>query len=309
MLIRKWLLNSVAVFAPPDKPGAGGAAEPPVGDAQPGADGGAGEVGDAGGAEGAGGDGGEAGDGAGGDDGAGGEGGDGQPPAAAAKPAEDWRDKELARKHRKAQDLARKNAALQQELDDAKALLERSGAPAKPEGTAPAAPARTFTEADVDRAAAVKVAQQAYDDACNTTFNKGKADYKEDWDKALNQLNLLGGLGEDQQGVEVMQSILATDDPAKVLYALGSDPEEYHRVMGLPPARRLAEIVKLGIPDKKPVKKPSDLQPPPNGISRRAAADNSEAKIYDDKVPDDEWYAIRQAQKKASKGRPWSLQR
>lgn len=294
-MLKNWLMNSAAVFSPPDegKPAPG---KPTVLNEDVGNE-------NDGGTEGA--DGAEGAEGAAGDDDAAGDGaeGDGDPPAegaaappvAAAKP--DWKDKELNRKHRQLQDERREKARIQQELDDAKALLAR--APKKDGDPDPVAqPARTFTEADVDRAASARVAQDRYNEQCNETFNKGKATYGDDWDKSLKQLELLGGLGDDAQGLETMQGILAADDPAKVLHTLGSDPDEYHRVMSLPPARRLAEIIKIGIPDKKTIKKPSALDPPVNGIQRRAQADNAEAKLYDDKTPDADWYAIRVAQKK-----------
>lgn len=294
MLTYKWLLNSVAVFSPP-KEGEPGAADPPAGDGKPAAGDGQGEAGGDGGAEGAG----DAGDGAGDPPAGDGEVGDGEPGDGkqAAPPAKpDWRDKELPRKHAQLQAEKRENARLKQELEDAKALLARQ--PKKEGEAAPAAqPERAYTKEDVDRAAAIQVAQGDYDRQCNDTFAKGKAAYKDDWDKALSQLNVLGGLGDDQQGVEVMQGILATDDPAKVLYVLGSQPDEYHRIMGLPPARRSAELVKLGIPDKKPVKKPSALDPPPTGLTRRAEANNDTAILYDDKTDDEKWYAARSAQK------------
>lgn len=298
MLVYKWLLNSVAVFSPPDE-GKPGAADPPAGDKTPAAGDGQGEAGGAEGGEGAG-DGGEgSGDGKEGD-GAGAEGegeaGDGKPPAPATKAAPDWKDKELNRKHRQLQDEKRARQAAEQELADARALLAR--APKKEGEAAPEPPARTFTKDDVDRAAAAQNAVTTYNQQCDDAFNKGKAEYKDDWDKALGQLKMLGGLGDGEQGVEVMQGILATDDPAKVLHTLGSNPDEYHRVMELPPSRRLAEMVKLGLPDKKPpVKKPSALDPPVNGIQRRANADDSGAKLYDDKTQDGDWYAIRTAQK------------
>lgn len=256
------------------------------------------EAGSDAGAEGAAGGGDAPGDGAEGQD----EGAEGAPEAApeAAPPKPDWRDREISRKHRRLQDAERRAREAEQRAQDAEALLQRQQGDNSNEGDVrPAPAARAYTAADVDRAADAKVAKQDYDAACDATFEKGKTDYGDDkWEAALNRLGQLGGFGDGPQSVEIMQSILATDDPAKVLYTLGSDPDTYHKVMDLTPAKRMAELVKLGIPaPKAPLKKPSETPPPPDGIRRRAEANNDTAKLYDPKTSDDDWFAIRLAQK------------
>ena len=135
------------------------------------------------------------------------------------------------------------------------------------------------------------VAQQNFDDSANKADAAGRTRYKAEWDKATDTLKTLGGFDGP-----TMTAILATDDPAQVLYLLGSKPEEYQRIMELPEARRQNELVKLGIPV--PVRKnpPSSAAAPVDGIQTRPRADGD---TLDDKLDDDTWYARRGRQKAA----------
>jgi hypothetical protein len=286
-------LFALALMDRENEGGAPAAGDPPAGSTPPAAGDGPGE-GDGGDPPAGEGDGGEA-------SGDGEEGDGGDPPAEPAARA-DWRDREIGRKHAQLQAEKRERARLERELADAQALLARTGGddggdPPAAGRTPPAGP--VLSQADVHREAEKIVAKNTYDTQCNDAYEKGKGTYGAKWDTALSQLQVLGGLGEnDQAAVEMMTNVLAADDPAKVLYTLGSNPDEYHRVMALPPARRTAELIKLGMPDKpKPKPRPSGAPDPVEPLTRRANADNTETKLYDDKTSDDEWYAIRRRQK------------
>lgn len=136
-------------------------------------------------------------------------------------------------------------------------------------------------------------AQETYDNACNSAFSEGKKQFEGKWDGALAKLPKLGGVD-----VSDMQNIMATDQPHVVLYQL-SNPETYERVMGLPPAKRFAEFVKLALkqfpkPSKGESKRPGDAPPPPraiNGSGRRVAAQTVD--LHDDTVSDEQWYKAR----------------
>lgn len=228
--------------------------------------------------------------------------GEGDPPAA-AEPKPDWRDRELSRKHAKVQAKERENQELRQRLADAEALLDRGGTPPAAGETPPArAAAPASNEEAIKRGVQVELAKQNYDDQCNTTFAKGAAEYKDKWTPALDRIQTLGGFGDGAEGVEVMTGILATDDPAKVLFELGNNPDTFHRVMALPPHRRMTEMVKLALPaPKTPAKKPSAAGAPVEPLSRRADARDDQF-LYRDNVPDEQWYARR----KADKARKWA---
>ena len=219
------------------------------------------------------------------------------PPAAAGSP--DWRDREIKRKHAQLQEEKRQRVELQASLDAASEMLKRLQEPDGATPAAGAAPAARRESAatpasneDAIKAAATRmVAQQNFDSAANTADTTGKERYKTEWDKVTSTLTTLGGFD-----VDTMQGILATDDPAKVLYELGTKPEQYQRIMDLPPARRLADMVKLGLPEPKVAKRPSDAAEPIEPVGGRNRGDPT---ALSDELDDDAWYARRKKQKDA----------
>lgn len=222
------------------------------------------------------------------------------PVAAGGEPkpgTKDWRDRELARKHRQNQDLRRQLEESQREQADLRAIAARAAAaPAADDGDPPATPVKpaarpaapVVTEDAVRVEAAKLVAKENYDRDCDAAYTSGKKDFK-DWDAALENIKLLGGIE-----FETMTGLLATDDPARVLHALGSNPDEYHRVMALPPAKRLNEMAKIAAVPA-PKKKPSEAPAPVEGLGGRGGGAPDD---LDDKLTDDEWYKRREAQKK-----------
>lgn len=213
----------------------------------------------------------------------------GSPPVEAKSEAKaDWRDREIDRKHRQLQEERRARQELERRLADMQAIEERAGG----DKTPPTA-VKTFTPEDVQREASKLVAQSEYDKACNATFAAGKDTYKDKWDGALSTLQKLGGID-----LETMQGVLASDDPAKVLYELGTNPDQYHEIMdpSVPAAKRLARITKLGLPvaAEAPRKKVSEAPPPVDGAARRASSGGSDLR---DDLSDEEWYARRVRQK------------
>lgn len=152
------------------------------------------------------------------------------------------------------------------------------------------------TPEEVRQAAQQLVAQEQYDTACNNTDTAGKKAYKDKWPAVNDRIRKMGGLPAD----DLADIVLSTDHPEVVLYSLAQDPDLYERVMGLPPAKRRAEFVKLGLKeppkaaDTRPSKRPGDAPPPPralNGGNRQAAAQTVD--LYKDNVDDEAWYRQR----------------
>lgn len=246
----------------------------------------------------------------GGDQGAGDDAGDGDQnsggdqggaAAAAAQQAQDWKDRELARKHRQIQEAKRKEAELEAELETMRAVVgSRTNADGgqqngggQQNNTNQNGGAATFTKEDVAVEAQKIVSQQQFNEAANTADKKGREVFKDSWDKACDNLKTLGGFKPEE-----LTQILATDNPHQVLHALGSNPDEYHRIMELPAAKRQTELVKLGLTPAKEVKRPSGAPAPQGGTNQRRGTNVDEnTKIYSDKIDDDEWYAIRARQK------------
>lgn len=224
------------------------------------------------------------------------EDGEAEPPAPAAQ---DWRDREIRRKHAQIQEAKRREEELRRENEELRAIATRA-APKEGETALPAAaakPAPTVDRDAVREEAARLNAQERYTTDCNAADAVGRKTYdgkngKPSWNQATEQLVALGGVD-----IETMVSILATDDPARVMYEMGSNPDEYHRVMDLPPARRNNELVKLGLKaaaaPAKP-KKVSDAPAPVEPVQGRGVRGNDD---LDDDLDDDTWFARRRAQK------------
>jgi hypothetical protein len=251
-----------------------------------------------------------------------------QPDPAAPPPTDEiplWLRKELNRKHATTQELKRERDALRQENEQLRALAEgRTRQPDPnaqpqpqpgPQGQAPqprpaappvSAPGYQVNPQQQDEVLAVAqelVAQQNYVQGCNDAATKGKAAFA-DWDGALENIKTFGGIDQGD-----MVGILATDDPAKVLYELGKNPEKMAAIMAQPPARRVAEFVKIAIgPAVGPKQPPISGAPPPVTPVGGRPNQGDTTDIYAE-VPEDEWYRRRLAQKRESIGRPWSLKR
>ena len=205
-----------------------------------------------------------------------------------AKPEEpkpDWREKELKAKHRQLQDAKRRESELQRELEAAKALAAKfnQSTERQPEFAPNVVPVD-----QVEKRAQELIAQQRYLDDCNKTAQKGETLYGQGWKEAVSNLEMLGGFDQP-----TMNGALATDDPAKVLFELGKNPDHYHRIMEMPLERRIIEMSKLAMQPTQ-AKKVSEAPPPVNPVGGRAAP--AAATLRDD-MDDDTYHKIRMAQR------------
>lgn len=197
------------------------------------------------------------------------------------EPKQDWRDKELKAKYRKQKELERILAEKETEIAARDALLAKFNQ-GKTEETKP--PVDELVERRVQQ----ELAQRQYQNDLNKTDAKGRETYK-DWQETVSTLEVLGGFDP-----ETMSGLLATDDPAKVIYELGKNPDRYQQIMTLPVPRRIIEMGKLAMASttSKPV---SSAPAPVNPVGGRAAPANQ---TVTDEMDDDKWYAIRTAQKR-----------
>ena len=200
------------------------------------------------------------------------------------EPKPDWKDKELKAKHRQLQESKRREIELQRRAEAAEALAAKFNQ--KTEQTEYQA---TVPVDEVDKRAKELVAQQRYLEDCNKTAQSGEKIYGESWKDAVSNLEILGGF--DQQ---TMNGVLATDDPAKVLYELGRNPDNYHRIMELSPEKRIIEMSKLAM--QPTTKKVSEAPAPVSTVGGRAAP---AATTLNDNLDDDKWFQIRRAQRRA----------
>lgn len=289
MLLKHQLYSSVAfrpLFAQPGGEVGAGTGGSPAGDPPENQDGQAGATGAADDTSGAADDNSE------GQDGGSGEGG--APPAGGAAPSEDWRDREIKRKHAQLQDAKRREQEKDAELTALREIASRVNGGAAAEGDDPPArttPAAPRTQDEVEEAAQRLVAKRNFDTAANEADAAGKKTYGADWDKVTGTLSTLGGFDPGS-----MQMILASDNPAQVIHAMGANPDKYHEIMGLPEAKRNAEIIKLGLAPAPKKKEISSAAAPVDTVGNRNRRDPTELR---DDLTDDEWYARRQQQKAA----------
>ena len=129
---------------------------------------------------------------------------------------------------------------------------------------------------------------------------------REKFGAAIDNIKEAGGIPP-----QVLREIMATDDPARVLYTLGTDMDKMSDVMSLPMGKRLAAFIKMSEAPAEPApakKKISDAPAPTTSVGSHNTADATTV-LYDDKTEDDRWYQLRMQQKLASKGRAWSINR
>lgn len=196
-----------------------------------------------------------------------------------------WRDRQIDRLHAK-----RRSA--EEDVRAAQTVVA---------GRADGTPApENLTQAQIEERAQALAknmsAQAQYDQNANDADARGRSSYGDKWATTMAKLPKLGGLE-----VNDMVDILNTDQPHVVLYSL-ADPETYERVMGLSPARRRNEFVKLSLKDAPKArgtttesKRPADNPAPVRVVNggRKVAA--QQVNLADDKLDDETWYAARNA--------------
>lgn len=219
----------------------------------------------------------------------------------------DWRDKEIGRKHAKNKELEKQLADERAEKNHLRQMLEAATiknpdadnviekAEVRPAILSPDArrlqpdSGNEFQQA-VHNEAARLAALTKYNEDCNVVADTGKKAYGNEWDAAMSNIATLGILDQ-----ETMNGVLATDNPAKVLYELGASPEKLQNIMELPPAKRIAEMTKMSIA-KAAKPKISDAPPPIEPVKGRNDGDPNDLTNVKN---DDEWFAKRRAQKRA----------
>lgn len=217
------------------------------------------------------------------------------PPEASATEKKDWRDRQIARQHRQLQEERRQKDELASSLQAAQEMLNRlAGDGEPPAGGSRPAPSQSdagqpTTQEEIEAAANRVVAEREFKTSANNAFAAGAERYKEKWPEVLDTLKTLGGFNEEE-----MKQILSVDDPAKVLYEFGTNPDKYQEIMDLPAAKRFTEIVKLGMAATKVPKRPSGAPPPE---ARVTGHNQGDPLALSDELDDDEWYRRRKAQK------------
>ncbi len=223
----------------------------------------------------------------------------GDPPAAppAAPPAsplppeppkKDWKDDRIAK--------------LTHDLNEAR----RAAAAAPPPVIAPGETEAQF-QARVDEAANAKAgvlaAQADWDRQCNSVAELGRQEFP-DFDARIKAMNSTIN-PQDQAEViaqnEIISAAIETGAAHKVLYAIGSDPAEFQRLMKLSPVKRAMELGKLAVTlvnDKPPSNLPKPIVPVNSGgVHYEGIAPDDPQKGM--KLPKGQWFKMREEQARA----------
>lgn len=210
-----------------------------------------------------------------------------EPSETVQEPVEDWKDKELSRKHAKIKEREREIEQLRREKADLEVLAQaRAEGREVPNNVVP----QDKTQDQIQAAARQLREQERYQEQLVNTNSLGEKAYGEKWSKALDRLATFGTVDAAD-----MQAILHTDNPSKVLFELGNNPAEYQRIMDLPQPKRLTEIVKISMRETpKPKPNISNAPAPTESVASRVVP---ELDLANPKISDTDWYAVRLKQK------------
>ncbi len=206
---------------------------------------------------------------------------------AAALPKKDWKDDRIAK--------------LTHDLNEERRL--RAATPPPPPEQKPGETPEAFAQR-VDEAANAKAvqiaAQQDWDRQCNLVAEQGKKEFP-DFDARLTAITSTVN-GKDPAEVaaynEVIAAAIETGEAHKVLYALGSDPGEYQRLMKLSPVKRAMELGKMAVTlvnEKEPSGMPKPITPVGSGGTHYEGITPDDPK-RGTKLPMKEWMKLREKQ-------------
>lgn len=137
-------------------------------------------------------------------------------------------------------ELTREKWEARREAEAARALAESlRSRTTETEESKPANPADI--EALVLKRAAELREVEAFNEACNTTYQKGKESIP-DFDEAVKGYQLLGGLDTKR---DFLEAVNALPNGSEIFYHLGKNLDEGAHVLSLPPVKMALELTKL----------------------------------------------------------------
>jgi len=205
---------------------------------------------------------------------------------------------------RRISQLAGDKRTLKQQLADAQAEVARLKAgqqadpPANPEPGADAPQRRNFsTQAEFDAAVAAEASRRAavtaFNNRCNEVEAKGAKAFGTAWGAAKEALSLLDDDGTIPS--DLLLPALETENPHRVILALGQDPDLAARLLAMNPIKRAIEIARMDLPTA-PTPPRRSAAPPPVDPIRGRAPPAASSSLPSDKDSDAEWLRKRNAQ-------------
>lgn len=142
--------------------------------------------------------------------------------------------------------------------------------------------------------------ERAFADECNRVYNNGIKEFGDNFKSNLSQLHTAFG----SEGIPrpILEAVLETDNPAKVMMELAKDIDTAFDIASLPPARAAARLVKMAGSGSGSGRKTSNAPPPVTPVvGARGKADDTN--LDDDSISMDEWVRRREKQLAARNSR------
>jgi hypothetical protein len=206
----------------------------------------------------------------------------------------DWAKRELGQKQKQVKDRTLKLTEAEQKIADLEAIIHAGGKKEEAALNVRQAAPVNLTQQQIQAEAQRIVAQQNYERELISTNSAGEKAYGKDWGKSLENLATFG-----EVPMEIMNKIMSTDAPQKVLYELGKNPAEYQRIMDMPIDRRHTEFVKLSLKAEPAKPRPSAAPEPVETIRGKVTP----SAVPLDSDDDDTWYAKYNALQDAKRKR------
>jgi hypothetical protein len=136
--------------------------------------------------------------------------------------------------------LTKEKWEAKREAEELRRQLSQRASEAQPNG-APAIDQESLQRMAREQAAQM-LKEQTFNDACNRVYESGKKEIGSEFDAAIQNFNMLGGLSAHPDLVEVATAI---PDGHKVLHHLGTNLDEAARIINLPPIQKALAIAEL----------------------------------------------------------------
>ena len=150
---------------------------------------------------------------------------------------------------------------------------------------------------EAERIAAHNLRVQAFNEECNSIAEAGKKEFGAEFDTSIQTLtkDIFGG--DSRAIVPFYEAVIETGAGAKVLHALGKDPDEAARIAALPPMKQAVALEQLAAKLRAP--KPVSGAPKPiTPVNGKAATPSGLV----DNLPMDEWVRRRNKQIAEARG-------
>lgn len=120
-------------------------------------------------------------------------------------------------------------------------------------------------------------ADESFNEACNKTYDEGVKEFGSSFDKAMQNLSLVG------MSREFLELVSEADHGAKILAHLGQDLDEAERIAAMPPLKMARELTKLDVKlGSKPAKPVSKAPPPITPVSGKSGGTKSTYEMTDE---------------------------